>query len=257
MKQIQARYYHKGRLRPVRLIVMHSMEAPEKPETAENVARWFATNSPETSAHVCVDPDSAVRCVNDGDTAWAAPNANADGLHIEMAGYARQTRAQWQDAASLGTLKQAAKVAAAWVKKYGIPVKHLTPAEVRAGKKGFCAHVDVTRAYPGTGSHTDPGTGFPWDRFLAMVQEELDGKPAKPAAWSRTLVYTKGKPYMKGADVEAWQTRLNELGYDVDVDGLYGPASAGATKKFQAKARLLVTGTVDKMTWIKGHKERQ
>ncbi|MGW2221668.1 peptidoglycan recognition protein family protein [Nonomuraea sp. NPDC001684] len=255
MQKIQARYYHQGRVRrPIRLIVMHSMEAPEKPETAENVARWFATSSPKTSAHVCVDPNSAVRCVDDDDTAWAAPNANADGLHIEMAGYARQKRADWLDAASLGTMKQAAKVAAAWVKKYDIPVRHLTPAQVRAGQKGFCAHVDVTRAYPGTGSHTDPGNGFPWDKFLALVKAEVDGKPVKPAAWSRTLVYVKGKPYMKGADVEAWQGLLDELGYDVDVDGLYGADSTAATKKLQAKAGLLVTGSVDRATWQAGQK---
>lgn len=254
MQKIQARYFTNGRIRPVRLIVMHSMEAPEKGDTAENVARWFATRSPETSAHVCVDQNSAVRCVDDNDTAWAAPNANADGLHIEMAGYARQKRADWLDAASMGPIKQAAKVAAAWVKKYNIPIRHLTPAQVRAGQKGFCAHVDVTKAYPGTGSHTDPGKGFPWDKFLALVKAEVNGKPAKPATWSRTLVYKKGKPYMQGADVEAWQDTLNELGYKVDVDGLYGADSTAATKKAQAKLKVLVTGTVDKTTWQAGQK---
>ncbi len=201
-----------------------------------------------------MDSNSAVRCVDDGDTAWCAPNANADGLHIELTGYARQTRAQWLDAFSLATLKNAAKVAAAWVKKYNIPIKHLTPAQVRAGQKGFCAHVDVTKAYPGTGSHTDPGVGFPWDKFLALVKAEVDGKPAKPVAWSRTLVYTKGKTMMKGADVEAWQALLDKLGYDVDVDGVYGAGSTTATRKFQTKAKVLVTGTVDKTTWQAGQK---
>lgn len=254
MQKIQARYYHEGRLSPIKLIVMHSMEAPEKPDTAEAVARWFATSSPQTSAHVCVDQNSAVRCVDDNDTAWAAPNANASGLHIEMAGYAKQTRSQWLDAPSLATLKQAAKVAAGWVKKYGIPIKHLTPAQVRAGQKGFCAHVDVTKAYPGTGSHTDPGPGFPWDRFLALVKAEVDGQPAKPVSWSRTLVYTKGKPMQKGADVEAWQALLNDMGHDVDVDGYYGPASAAATKKLQAQIGVLQSSTVDKTTWQEAHK---
>lgn len=106
---------------------------------------------------------------------------------------------------------------------------------------------------PGTGTHTDPGPGFPWDKFLALVREAVDGKPAKPVAWSRTLVYTKSKPMQKGADVEAWQALLGDMGLHVDVDGLYGPASAAATKKLQAKAKLPGTGKVDKATWEAGH----
>ncbi|WP_219505297.1 hypothetical protein [Nonomuraea ceibae] len=157
---------------------------------------------------------------------------------VDSNSYARQSRAQWLDAFSMATLKNAAEVTAAWVRKYNIPIRHLTPAQVRAGQKRFCAHWDVTRAYPGTGSHTDPGKGFPWDKFLALVKAEVDGKPAKPATWSRTLVYKKGKPYMQGADVEAWQARLDELGYDVDVDGLHGPGSTAATKKLQAKLKI-------------------
>jgi hypothetical protein len=53
------------------------MEAPEGPQTAENIAAYFAKTSTKASAHVCVDNDSEVRCVSDADTAWAAPRANA------------------------------------------------------------------------------------------------------------------------------------------------------------------------------------
>ncbi|MEU4234806.1 peptidoglycan-binding domain-containing protein [Nonomuraea sp. NPDC026600] len=255
MQKIQARYYTQGRIRKVRLLVIHSMEAPEKPTTAENVARWFATSSPRTSAHVCVDNNSTVRCVDDDDTAWCAPNANADGLHVELTGYARQSRSDWLDTFSRATLANAAKVVAAWAKKYNIPVVKLTAAQVAAGKKGICAHVDVTRAFPGTGSHTDPGQSFPWDVFIPMVKEELNGKPAKPATWSRTLVYTKGKTLMQGADVMEWQARMDALGYDIDVDGLYGPSSAETTRKFQGKAGVLKTGAVDKTTWKAAQKK--
>jgi hypothetical protein len=41
MKKIQAKYYHRGRLRKVWILVVHSMESPEKPTTAEDVAAWF------------------------------------------------------------------------------------------------------------------------------------------------------------------------------------------------------------------------
>lgn len=167
-----AKNYTKGSPnRKVRLIVIHSMESQEKPGTAIQVAKWFSNdNAPQASAHWCVDATSAVQVVSDDDIAWGAPGANADGLHIECAGKAAQTRAEWLDDYSMGVIRQAAKVAARWVIKYNIPIAKLTPEQVRDGKtKGICGHIDVTKAWPDKGSHTDPGAGFPWDVFLSEV----------------------------------------------------------------------------------------
>lgn len=262
MKKIKAKWFHQGRLRKVRLVVIHSMESQEKGDTAESVAAWFARGAAKTSAHICFDNNSAVRCVDDSDTAWAAPNANADGLHAELAGRARQTRAEWLDDFGKAMLKLVAKQVAAWCKKYNIPVVHLTPKQVAAGKKGICSHADVTEAYPGTGSHWDPGKDFPWDVFLPLVKKELDTlngdteKPATPPKFpGRTLVYVEGKPYMTGGDVKTWQARQVELGYPLDVDGRYGPESAKATRALQDAVELLVTGAVDKDTWAAAWKK--
>lgn len=68
------------------------MEAPEKGDTAENIANYFHTTVKQASAHICVDNNSIVQCVLDNDIAWAAPGANSDGIHIEMAGYAKQKK---------------------------------------------------------------------------------------------------------------------------------------------------------------------
>ena len=168
-----AKNYTKGpRRNPLRLIVMHSMESQEKPGTAANVAKWFGgATAPQASAHVCVDSQSIVYVVDDSDIAWGAPGANNDGLHIEMAGVAAQTREQWLDTYSVGVLDNAAKVAAEWCKKYSIPAVALTPAQVADGKtKGICGHVTVTKAFPKLGTHTDPGANFPWDVFIAKVK---------------------------------------------------------------------------------------
>ncbi|MEU6786954.1 peptidoglycan-binding domain-containing protein [Nonomuraea angiospora] len=59
----------------------------------------------------------------------------------------------------------------------------------------------------------------------------------------------QGQGHDEACRVEAWQALLNELGYDVDVDGLHDPGSTTATKKSQTEAKVLVTGTVDKTTW--------
>ena len=136
---------------PIRLIVIHSMESQEKPTTAETVAIWFGgLTAPKSSAHVCVDSNSTVTVVDDRDIAWAAPGANNDGLHIEIAGKANQTRAEWDDPYSRKALANAAKVAAGWCKKYKIPAVLLTPDQVADKEtKGICGHVTVTKASTG------------------------------------------------------------------------------------------------------------
>ncbi|MFI8237611.1 N-acetylmuramoyl-L-alanine amidase [Streptomyces sp. NPDC085866] len=180
MEFIQARWYGPGRSTPIRVIVIHDMEAPEGPLTAENIAHWFATmpDTNKASAHVCVDNDSAVRCVADGDRAWHAPGCNGDGLGLEIAGYARQSRAEWLDQYSKGALEQAAKVTADWCRKHNIPAVKLTVAELVAGKRGIVGHRDVSAAYRQT-NHTDPGPEFPWDYFLGRVNAILT--PPAPA----------------------------------------------------------------------------
>jgi len=182
MDFVQAKWYGPGRTVPIRVIVIHDMEAPEGPMTAENVAHWFATMpaSSKASAHVCVDNNSAVRCVADGDRAWHAPGANSDGLGIELAGYARQSRAEWLDQYSKGVLENAAKVVAGWCRKHSIPARKLSVAELKAGKKGIVGHIDVSKAY-GQTNHYDPGPNFPWDYFLGRVNAHLNPKPSAPA----------------------------------------------------------------------------
>lgn len=171
-----------GRIKPIRLIVIHDMEVSEvDTSTAENVANYFAKPTTRASAHVCVDVDSAVRCVIDTDTAWAAPGANADGLQVELAGFASQTREDWQDAASMSIMTNAAEVVAGWVSAWGIPVQHLSVDQIMAGQKGIVGHIDVTYAYHQS-DHTDPGTGFPWDVFLGLVNQKLNVTGTAPSS---------------------------------------------------------------------------
>jgi N-acetyl-anhydromuramyl-L-alanine amidase AmpD len=162
--------------RNVRLVVMHSMEAPEKGATAENVAGFFknprdAKGKPvRASAHLCVDSDSIVQCVMDNDVAFAAPGVNNDGIHIEQAGFARQTREEWLDPFGILMLNLSANAAAQYCLKYDIPVKHLSNDELKAGEKGIIGHLQATAIFKPNNGHTDPGPGFPWDHFLARVQ---------------------------------------------------------------------------------------
>ena len=197
----QARYYTKGRADSIRLIVIHDMESPEAGTTAENVASWFAgTTSSRASAHYNVDSNSIVQSVRDGDTAWGAAGANASGLHVEHAGYARQTRAQWLDAYGKAMLELSAALVAEKCRKYGIPVRHISAADILAGRKGLVGHADVSKAYPGRGGHTDPGPNFPWDYYLARVQAHY-GAPAGSGGGSTTSPTSGG-----GSINPSWRT---------------------------------------------------
>src|SRR5262245_22982226 len=105
---------NRGR-RVVSLVVLHSAEAPERPGKARDVALWFAGQrgpAPEASAHYVVDAGEVVQCVLDRDIAWAAPGANANGLQVELVGYAGQTPAEWGDAYSAALLERAAGLVA-------------------------------------------------------------------------------------------------------------------------------------------------
>ena len=116
--------FTRGRARNVRLVVIHTVEAPERGTIAEDVARnWFATPAARSSAHYVVDNDSIVRCVDEADTAWAAPGANADGLQIEHAGYAAQTPSQWGDDYSRAMLELSARLTADLCRRYAVALQ--------------------------------------------------------------------------------------------------------------------------------------
>lgn len=250
MRTVQAKHFYEGRLSPIRLIVVHSMEWAEKGSTAEDCARMFATMDRPASAHVCIDNDSVVRCVKDSDTAWAAPGANADGLQMELAGFARQKRGDWLDPYSKDMLKQAAAVAAGWAKLYKIPIRKLSQAELRAGRKGFTSHMDVSAVYKRS-DHGDPGNGFPWDVFLGLVTDALSGEDDGDdeivvPKWTRPL---STPPTTKGTDVKIWQRQMRKRGWNITVDGWYGPADQEICRRFQADKGIKVTGVVNAATW--------
>lgn len=234
---IQARNYTRGRASPIDLVVLHTVEAPERADTAERVARWLAgPNAPRVSVHYVVDADSVVQCVRDGDVAWHAPGANHDGLGIEHAGYAAQTRQGWLDDYSRAMLDRSARLVAEKCALYGIPLAWLSPSDLRAGRRGITSHANVCRAFRRC-DHTDPGRGFPVRRYLALVRRELGGAPFLRRGDS-------------GESVKGLQRLLLEHGHDPGpVDGVFGPRTEAAVRSFQAEKGLEPDGVVGPLTW--------
>jgi N-acetyl-anhydromuramyl-L-alanine amidase AmpD len=246
-----------GHAEPVSLIGIHTMEAPEDAATAENVANYFKNPAVQASAHWCVDDNSRVRCVDDADSAWAMPPTNNYSLNIEIAGYASQTAAEWSDTYSKAALDIAALCAAEWCLKYGIPVRHLTDAQIANKEKGFAGHIDVNRVFHAS-DHTDPGANFPWPYFLGLVNGHLallKGKPVTaPTAQSGKPNCTALQKAVRTTQDNAWGTNTdkncsavyeatdyygNKFPFDVvfaqyvvgtQQDGAWGPNSKSALR---------------------------
>ena len=157
--------------RTIDLIVVHTMEAVNKPDTAERVAAWFAgSNAPRASAHYNIDADSTVQSVRDRDVAWHAPGANHNGLGIEHSGYAKQTAKEWKNAYNQAMLTRSAQLVARLCKEYNIPIERHTADELKSKMRGICGHVDVTNAFSKGIGHTDPGRFYPWDDYLGLIE---------------------------------------------------------------------------------------
>jgi N-acetyl-anhydromuramyl-L-alanine amidase AmpD len=181
---VQARWYKAVKPgRHIQYIVLHSMEAPEKGTTAESVARYFQTlpATRKASAHYTIDSDSIVQCVQTKDVAYAAPYVNHNGIHLELAGYARQTRAEWLDPYSSAMLKNAAWLCGKiLIPKYSLPVRVCLAADLKRGVentvsvRGFTTHAEASKAFK-PGGHWDPGPGFPLGVFLSYVQAAIAG----------------------------------------------------------------------------------
>lgn len=251
-RTILARHRWPGQVRrPARTWVIHDMEAPERANIAEGVGNYFRTTTRVASTHYGVDNDSVVRYAYDGDRIAGAYGLNRDSIHVEHAGYARQTRSEWLDPYGVAMLDLSARLfVEVGVNKYKIPVRLLTPKQTADGRsRGVTSHWRSTKGWGVRGGHTDPGANFPWDYWFERVDLHIKSnglavpKP-QPIVAERVL-----KQPMRGAEVAEWQEKLNKvLFYKISVDGVFGTKTHTATVVFQKDARIAVDGIVGPQT---------
>lgn len=239
---VEAKAYLNGRPygRPL-WIVIHTTEGSEGLISAESGADYDTRRTDGTSTHYFHDQDSTVQTVYTWDRANAAKGTgNKFGLHHELCGVAAQTPAQWDDAASRGTIAQCAKQAARDARRWDIPVRRLTVAQVAAMQPGFCAHADISAAFHES-DHTDPGKNYPWPSLLAQVNDHLgvtmpltdaeyDEIEKRAANASRAFWWDAAHAAFRGPD-------------GIEGDATYRAADA-ATQKRMRNARDTIQDTI-------------
>ena len=170
-----------ARARVVDVVVMHAMEIAERPDAAAICARWFQSTVSRVSAHYCVDAGTVIQCVRERDVAWHARGGNSDSIGVELAGFARQTTADWEDEYSTAVLDRAAALVADVCRRRRIPVRWLVAGDLLADRRGITGHAEVSRAFRKS-DHWDPGDGFPVEAFLDRIRVVQQAQRASRAA---------------------------------------------------------------------------
>lgn len=230
-------------------VVIHATAGNRQPFPAESksgvahqTALYFTSPTSGGSAHYIADAAHEEHCVPDSVIAWHAP-PNEHSIGIEICANADYTRAQWLDPAVWPAVTRAAARTRELCLRFGIPMVKLSSADLLAGKHGICGHVDVSNAWHQT-SHTDPGPGFPWDRFMVA----LNGAPAPAPAPAPTPAGSDSLPSLSygqtSEGVKSLQRFLNAYGWSpalplLPVTGFYGDQTTAVLKSAQVQMRIV------------------
>ena len=222
--QIPSPNFRAGRIKPVRLVVLHTAETPCEPGRAVGIASYLARPDVQASAHYCCDPSATVQGVQEEDTAWAAPGANADGIQIEQAGYARLDADGWAGVNPQQMMTgQVVPLVAGICTRWNIPPVALDTAGVLSGAAGITTHVCVSEAY-GLSDHWDCGPDYPLDAVVAQVAALITPTPPTPPAPPTT-----GDQDMALTIIEAVERPTQFNGRTVWDLAISGPAQLGGT----------------------------
>ncbi len=237
---------------------------------ASNEVAYMIRNDNKVSFHYAIDDVEVVQGLLENRSAFASGDGgkgqgNLYGIHVEIC-YSKSGGDRFNKAE-----QNAAKFIADGLKAHGWGIDKVKKHQDFADK--YCPHRTL-----------DMG----WQRFLNMVQANLDGnqtvvtptpqpsQPVKPSGydeWVARLQQELNYQFKRGLTVDGLkgpntlnacptvkkgakgnvtrliQERLNSVGFSLGVDGIFGTATYNAVKVFQRNRGLSQDGIVGKNTW--------
>lgn len=155
-------------------VVIHDTEG-----SYSGAISWFQNSAAQASAHYVVRSSDGeiTQMIQEEDVAWHAGdwNTNLHSIGIEHEGYASDPGTWYTDA----MYEQSAMLTADICDRYGIP----------KDRTHIIGHFEVPGCSSGHGGgsscHTDPGDGWDWDKYMALVTGS-SGSTTAPTTGSST-----------------------------------------------------------------------
>ncbi len=238
--------YTNGSRTSIKYVIIHTTEG-----SYSGAISWFQNSSAQVSAHYIVRSSDGqiTQGVQEEDIAWHAGywTYNSEGIGIEHEGYVSDPGKWYTDA----MYQNSADLTRDICDRYGIP----------KDRAHIIGHFEVPGCSNpgggGSGCHTDPGSGWDWDRYIALV----NGSTTPP------------QPTNNGADGPRhgrFDAKFTSAGYGMsdscsgDVQGavnggqVYLSATCTLDKNGDKTGKVVWSGNVSGTTWtgkmvVEGH----
>lgn len=190
-------------------------------------------------------------------TVWAGRGLEYVGAHAGRK--VKRSTSEWNKGANNNS-----QTVGIGLEGYYHPGSGLTRKDMPKAQYDACVRLmrDLRIKYPGIkwikGHKEMPATATacPGDYFplKELVQDGMAKASGSASGTNKAPAYTRmlklATPNMQGDDVEAVQRALIATGADIAADGIFGPATERAVKRYQnAKGGLAVDGQVGPQTW--------
>ncbi|MFJ1708582.1 N-acetylmuramoyl-L-alanine amidase [Kitasatospora sp. NPDC088346] len=208
---------------------------------------WFDDEDSEASSDFWVSTSGRIEQYVDtgSDRAWAQGAGNRAYASVETEGYPSEPLTAAQ-------IEGVAQIYAWGARLWAWPLQVIDSTTER----GFTWHGAGGAAW---GGHPDcPGPirkaqrGAILARAAELLGKPTPAQPTPPAAdypsWPGRYISLRS-PRMSGSDVRQWQQRMRDRGWSIDVDGVFGPQSAGVLHAFQAEKGLDADSVLGPASW--------